>query len=53
MFFLRKDSNISINLFHQNELDFRYTIEMPLNFSHSIGKKLQKKYDFQLLIYIS
>lgn len=49
MGFFRKDSNISINRFHQNELDFWYTTEMPLNFSHSIGKKLQK-YDFQVLI---
>lgn len=32
-------------------LIFLYTTEMPLNFSHSIGKKLQK-YDFQVLIYI-
>lgn len=53
MFFFRKDSNISINLFHQNELDFWYTIEMPLNFSHSIGKKLQKNIIFEVLIYIS
>lgn len=33
-------------------LIFWYTTEMPLNFSNSIGKKLKKKYDFQVLIYI-